>query len=125
MDHLLFARGIHAMHIDGASLHDIKSFTAIAFAKKIIPFVEVLWNREQGNCHDIGRGQSDEELTTSKRVFSNRLPELAGFQRHAAILSLPSESSRQKSAVYSSLRDNFGPRATNQTVAARSQISAA
>jgi hypothetical protein len=25
------------MHVDRAPLHDIKSFTAIAFAKKIIP----------------------------------------------------------------------------------------
>src|SRR5262249_59139213 len=35
MDHLLFPRRTDAMHVNCAPLHDIKSFTAIAFAKKI------------------------------------------------------------------------------------------
>ena len=87
------------MHVDRATLHDIKSFTAVAFLKKIFPFVEALWNGERGNCLYVGHRQTDEELTTAQRVFSNRLPELAGFHRHAAILTPASESSRQKAGL--------------------------
>ena len=42
MDHLLFPRRIDPMHVDRALLYDIKSFAAIAFAKKVFPLVEVL-----------------------------------------------------------------------------------
>jgi len=42
MDHLLFPRGIDPMHVYGALLYDIKSFAAIALAKKVFPLVEVL-----------------------------------------------------------------------------------
>jgi len=99
VDHLFFPRGADSVDVDRTFLHEVKTFTAIAFAKKIISFVEMLWNGEGGNCYDIRCRQSDEELTTSKRVFSNRLPELAGFQRHAAILTLPNESSHQKAPL--------------------------
>src|SRR5262249_3631054 len=85
MDHLLLPSRVDAIHVDRAPLHDIKSFTTVAFAKKIFLFVEMLWNDERGNGHDISCGQADEELTAAQRIFSYRLPELAGFQRHAAI----------------------------------------
>ena len=42
MDHLLFPRRIDPMHVYRALLYDIKSFAAIAFAKKVFPLVEVL-----------------------------------------------------------------------------------
>src|SRR5215510_1139061 len=96
MDHLFFPRGTDAMHVYRAPLDDIKSFTAITFAKKILPFVEVLWNGERGNRYDIGGGQTHEELTTAQRIFNDCLSKLACFQRHAGILTLPCESSRQK-----------------------------
>ena len=105
----------------------------------------MLWNGERGNCYNIGRGQAHEELTTAQRIFSNRLSELAGFQRHAE--TLPSEvktskqqhpvllatcqsqhrgqSKRDRSVIYSSVNDSFGPSAHTQTIAAKTQISAA
>ena len=42
MDHLLFPRRIDPMHVYGALLYDIKSFAAIALAKKVFSLVEVL-----------------------------------------------------------------------------------
>src|SRR5215472_13855895 len=103
MDHLLFPRRIHAMHVDRAPLHDIESFAAIAFAKKVFALVEMFLYDKRRDRRNIAGRQTHEELTTAQRIFSNRLPELPGFQRHAAILTLPCESSRQKARFISSL----------------------
>ena len=96
MDHLLFPRRIDPMHVYGALLYDIKSLAAIALAKKVFPLVEVLRNDERGDRYNVCGGQTHEELTTAQRIFNDRLSKLARFQRHAGILTLPGEWSRQK-----------------------------
>src|SRR5215470_19970115 len=87
MNDLFFSSGAHAMHIDRAPLHDIKTFAAIAFAKKIIPLIEMFWDDERRDGRDISCWQSHEQLATTQRVFGDDLPELARFERHAEKLS--------------------------------------
>src|SRR5262245_54654448 len=87
MNRLFFSSSADAMDVDRPLLHDVKPFAAIAFVKKIIAFVELFRNNEGSDSRNIGGWQSHEELTTPKRIFGNKLFELAGLNRHSRKLS--------------------------------------
>src|SRR5439155_24478969 len=100
VNHLFLPGGAHAMNIDGPLLDNVKTFAPITLAKKIIAFVEMLRNCERGYRSDVRRWESHEELTTAERVFNDRLPELARFQRHAGMLCCLPQIVAPKSAIY-------------------------
>lgn len=42
MEHLLFSARTHAVDVDRTSLHDVEAFRGIAFAEKVIAFLQPL-----------------------------------------------------------------------------------
>ncbi len=43
---LFFSRRAHPVHVNGAFLHDVKTFGTVAFAKEIFAFAKLLWDNE-------------------------------------------------------------------------------
>ena len=125
MDDLFFPVGVDAVHFDPPLLHDIEAAGGLAFAEKVVVFLEVLRERKGGDGVDVAGGQTGEELATAKRVRRHRLPELVPIQRHRATLTQNFISGRRKCAAQSSISRSFGMSATPHTAAATSQTSAA
>ena len=124
MDRLFFPAGADAMDVDPALLHDVKPFAAIAFAKKVIAFVEMLRNDEGRDRSNIAGRQPDEELTTPQRIFYYKLLKLAGLEGHSGkFIALLTD--RRAKIYSSSLKKSFGTRAQAQIAAAIIQIKAA
>src|SRR5262249_44056552 len=88
MNDLFFPSSANAMHIDRALLNEIKTFAAITFAKEIVLLVEMFRNDKRCDGRDIGCWQSHQKLAAAECVFDYGLPELVGFQRHTARLSV-------------------------------------
>ena len=69
------------MHIDRPLLHEIKTFAAIAFPKKIIPLVEMFRNDKRCHGRDVSCWQSDEKLAAAQRIFDYGLPKTCSLPK--------------------------------------------